>query len=114
METDSNANTPRSDASIQPTALLSLDTNGFINATENSTSDSSINNNNKRLLDSSASSEQVLIKRRNKLLEPTIVTQQNYCLSYPNNISRCIDCQTASPNDFAMHLTGCRFQHCRT
>ncbi|CAF3492184.1 unnamed protein product [Rotaria socialis] len=112
MDTDSNANNPQCDSSIQPTALLSLDNDGFINATEKSTSDSSINNNNKRLLDSS--SEQVLIKRRNKLLEPTIVTQQNYCLSYPNNISRCIDCQTASPNDFAMHLTGCRFQHCRT
>ncbi|CAF1055971.1 unnamed protein product [Rotaria sordida] len=125
IENDSNSHKSQYDSSIQSTALLSLDTNGILNVNETNTtnllssssSSSSlsitINNNNKRPLESS-SSEQILVKRRQKKSIPTIMIQQNYCISYPNDISRCVDCQTANPNDASMHLTGCRFQHCRT
>jgi hypothetical protein len=109
-------------------ALLSLDTNGILPIEQTHTINS---NNNKRSLESS-SSEQVLIKRRYQKSVPSklftlkkrnfisfffflaIITQRNYCISYPNNIPRCVDCQTANPSDFSMHLAGCRFQHCRT
>jgi hypothetical protein len=105
-------------------ALLSLDTNGIFPDDETHT------NNNKRSLEISTP-EQVLIKRRYQKSVPSkfislfkkkeisflfflaIITQRNYCISYPNNIPRCVDCQTANPSDFSMHLAGCRFQHCR-
>jgi len=111
--------------------LLSLDTNGVSTVDEIHTNNSSSSpmNNNKRSLESS-SPEQVLIKRRFQKSIPSnfsfkiiktffffflaVITQQNYCISYPNNIPRCVDCQTANPSDFSLHLAGCRFQHCRT
>ncbi|CAF2410229.1 unnamed protein product [Rotaria sp. Silwood2] len=121
IESDSNSHKSPFDSSIQPTALLSLDTNGIFNINETHTNNSlsssssptTTTNNNKRFLES-FSSEQVLVKRRQKASIPTIIIQQHYCISYPNNISRCIDCQIANPSDASIHLTGCRFQHCRT
>lgn len=113
------------DPFIPPMALTSLDTNGLSPINDHSPKTSSLNNH-KRSLDSS---EQNLNKRRNIksipsnhlrylsygiLLRLAIVIQRNYCVSYPKNIPRCIDCQTANPSDFSLHLAGCRFQHCRT
>ncbi|CAF1340535.1 unnamed protein product [Adineta steineri] len=117
IKTESSNNTRISqfNLSIKPMALLSLDTNGVSTVDETNTinpSSSLTNNNNKRSLESS--SEQVLVKRRYEKTEPVIITQQNYCISYPKNIPRCVDCQTANPRDLRSHLAGCRFQHCRT
>ena len=81
----------------------------------------------KRMLETT---EQVFVKRRVHQSIPSkiqqsffrenillyfqaIITQRNYCISYPKSISQCIDCQTANPKDFSLHLAGCRFQHCR-
>ncbi len=101
-------------------ALISLDTNGILPNDETHSNHS----NNKRSLESS-SSEQALIKRRYQKSVPSkkiyfssyslifFLTQRNYCISYPTNIPRCVDCQTATSSDFSMHLAGCRFQHCR-
>jgi len=57
--------------------------------------------------------ENCLSKRRCPEILPMTFTQHDYCISYPANIPRCIDCQTANPMDFSMHLAGCRFQNCR-
>jgi hypothetical protein len=121
--------------SLQPMALLSLDTNETILPVYNPL-DNQINNDrqiilpsNKRPLESSTS-EQILIKRRYQKAMPSksfffkififkflflvTITQRHYCVSYPINIQRCVDCQTINPLDLSMHLSGCRFQHCRT
>ena len=129
IDNDNDSRSSHCDSSIPSMALTSLDTNGIFPI---DTNHSSINHN-KRSLEST-SSEQVLIKRRYQKSVPSkfiflfkdlnkisirlffiaILTQRNYCISYPTNIPRCVDCQTASVNDFSMHLAGCRFQHCRT
>ena len=89
--------------------------------------------NTKRSLESS-SSEQIIIKRRYQKIAPSnsfsnylhpiifaffflfvaIITQEHYCISYPKNISRCIDCQVINPLDLSMQYASCRFQYCRT
>ncbi|UJR20979.1 hypothetical protein I4U23_024085 [Adineta vaga] len=103
-------------SSNKSTALHSLDTNGVPKIddmhTNNTSSSSSYNN--KRPLETSTLPEQVFIKRRQSKTVPTISVQQNYCISYPNTVPRCVDCQTANPSDLSLHLAGCRFQHCRT
>ncbi|CAF1682926.1 unnamed protein product, partial [Adineta ricciae] len=96
---------------FQPIALLSLDTNGNLLQTDHQQVNSS--NKNKRALESSCS-EQILIKRRYQKSIPTIIVQRHYCVTYPTNIQRCVDCQTINSSDLTMHLSGCRFQYCRT
>ncbi|CAF1023231.1 unnamed protein product [Adineta ricciae] len=101
------------DSATKPTALLSLDTNGM--STDNNVhTDTSPTNNQKRSLDTSAISEQALVKRRQNKSIPITKVQENYCISYPQTIPRCVDCQTANPDDLSSHLAGCRFQNCRT
>ncbi|CAF1377947.1 unnamed protein product, partial [Adineta ricciae] len=96
---------------FQPIALLSLDTNGNLLQSDHRQVNSS--NKNKRALESSCS-EQILIKRRHQKSIPIIIVQRHYCVTYPTNIQRCVDCQTIDPPDLTMHLSGCRFQYCRT
>ncbi|CAF1263352.1 unnamed protein product [Rotaria sordida] len=112
----------------QPTALLSLYTNEstlLVNNNmdnqlfnENQTiislpSSSKRTDNNKRPFESS-SSEQILIKRRCQKIIPMIITQNQLCISYPKDISRCVDCRTINSSNLSTKLSSCRFQHCRT
>ncbi|CAF2649276.1 unnamed protein product [Rotaria sp. Silwood2] len=101
------------DTTHQPTALLSLDTNENQSIHFLSSSSSKTTENNKRKFESS-SSEQILIKRRSQKGIPMIITQNQLCISYPKDISRCVDCRAIKSLNLSMQQSSCRFQHCRT
>ncbi|CAF1270697.1 unnamed protein product [Adineta steineri] len=121
--TDTNFDTTTSSRSSQPMALLSLDINGSISPINNESSNQHqiinssltlMNSNNKKRLFESSTSEQILIKRRYQRSVPINIIQKQYCISYPINVQRCVDCQMINSSNSPLHLLGCRFQHCRT
>lgn len=104
FDTDHDSQLTNSNSSM---TLLPLDIDEKLSKPDNN---STLISTPKRSLETT---EQVFVKRRVHQSTPTILTQRNYCISYPKQISQCIDCQTANPKDFSLYLAGCRFQHCR-